>query len=1157
MTSINIALTQMPEFNDTASRLKTGGGPVSIVGLSSGARAHFLPALCEAGGLRIIMLTPEEPGAVRLSEDVNALMGREMALYYPAKEWNFRDMEGVSREYEQQRIRALDRFVREGGILVASVEGALQCTIPPDTLKGATALFDAGFKGGPDGLVEALHGAGYTRAFQVEGPCQYARRGGIVDFFTPGNEDPYRVEFWGDDVDTLVTFKADSQRRIGPADAAYILPARELLADGAALADRLEAHMDTLKKGSPAQEQMEKDIKRLEADLDLPGSDRYFPLCYPGGETLLSYVGRGVVLAIGDYVSCRENMRNGQFQRQEDLKILYEQGFASMGCDRFDAHFDDIAMALEKRGLLLDAFARSAPELRLAALHTLNVIQPSAWGGEFDVLTEQLEDYRRRGFCTAVLAATPRAAQALASDLGASGFTAILKNDLTELIPGAVFVSDRRLSVGLEYTSLKFAVISHQKAGQVVRKARRRTAGDAIRSISDLAVGDYVVHVAHGIGVYAGIEKQVVEGITKDYIKIRYAGTDTLYVPVTSLDLVSRYVGKTEDGGVRLNKLSSPEWSRTRGKVKAAVADMAKELMEVYAKRAAAVGHAFEEDTDWQHDFETRFAYEETDDQLRCAGEIKADMERIQPMDRLLCGDVGFGKTEVAIRAAFKCVMDSKQCALLVPTTLLSYQHYQTFMERMQGFPIRVELLSRFVPKKRQAEILKDVKRGLVDIVIGTHRIIQKDVEFKDLGLVIIDEEQRFGVAHKERFKQLRSEVDVLTLSATPIPRTLGMAMAGIRDISLIEEAPQNRYPVQTYVMEHDWAIIAEAIKRELRRGGQVFYLHNRIDNIELHAARVAELVPEARVMTAHGRMDENQMAEVWRKLLDQEVDVLVCTTIIEAGVDVANCNTLIIEDADRFGLSQLYQIRGRVGRSNRRAFAYLTFRRDRVMTEIAQKRLEAIREFTSFGSGLQIAMRDLEIRGAGNILGAQQHGHMDAVGYEMYLRLLGEAVAEQRGDALPEATECLIDVQITAHIPEDYIESQPQRLDIYKKIAAIRNATDVSDMIDELVDRFGDPPEAIMGLIQIAELRGLASRVGIKEVSQRQNQLLLYPVSLTPTQTAHMVGRLGGRVLVNAGTKPYFAVKIAKDASLIDAMWEALGALETVGEAGELAQTK
>lgn len=1144
MTSINFALTRLAEFSDTASRLKQKDGTVSVVGLSSGGRAHMLSALFEATALNIIMITPDEPGAVRLCEDINSLNGRETAIYFPAKEWNFRDMEGVSREYEQQRIRALGRFSFGGGILVASVEAALQSTIPPEVLRKSLLRVDKDFSGGPDALIEALSAAGYARSSQVEGFCQYARRGGIVDFFTPAGEDPYRAEFWGDEIDTLSTFKADTQRRAAAAQFAEILPARELLCDSESFAELLRAHAERLKKDSPAREQLYRDIERLDNKLDLPGGDRYFPLVYPGGESLIAYAGDDTILAVGDFASCRENIKNAAFRQQEDIKILYEQGLASTGCDSYDAHFDVLIKALDKRGLLMDAFARSVPELRLSALHTINAIQPSAWGGEISVLMDQLTDYRRRGFCVALLASTPRAAEALCRDIMAEGFTAVLKDDLTELVPGTVFVSVRRLSVGLEYPEISFAVISHQKAGQERRKVKRRSAGDAIRSISDLTVGDYVVHVAHGIGVYSGIEKQVVEGIVKDYIKIKYAGTDTLFVPVTSLDLVSRYVGKAEDGKLRLNKLSSPEWARTRSRVKAAVADMAKELMEVYAKRAAAVGYKFSDDTDWQRDFETRFPYEETDDQLRCVSEIKADMMQPRPMDRLLCGDVGFGKTEVAIRAAFKCAMDSKQCALLVPTTLLSYQHYQTFIERMQGFPIRIELLSRFVPKKRQTEILKDIKRGLVDIVIGTHRIIQQDVEFKDLGLVLIDEEQRFGVAHKEKFKQLRSAVDVLTLSATPIPRTLGMAMAGIRDISLIEEAPQNRYPVQTYVMEHDWGVIAEAVRRELRRGGQVFYLHNRIDNIELLALRITELVPEARVMTAHGRMDENTMAEVWRKLLDQEVDVLVCTTIIEAGVDVSNCNTLIVEDADRFGLSQLYQIRGRVGRGSRRAYAYLTFRRDRVMSEVAVKRLSAIREFTSFGSGLQIAMRDLEIRGAGNILGAQQHGHMDAVGYEMYLRLLGEAVAEERGLPAHETAECLVDVQMTAHIPEDYIESQPQRLDVYKKIAAIRNENDATDMIDELIDRFGDPPDAIIGLIQIAELRGLAVRVGIKEISQRQNQLLLYPAHLTPVQTSRIVGALGGRVLINAGQKPYFAVKLVGNKPLLESMREALEAL-------------
>ena len=655
-------------------------------------------------------------------------------------------------------------------------------------------------------------------------------------------------------------------------------------------------------------------------------------------------------------------------------------------------------------------------------------------------------------------------------------------------------------------------------------------------------MGDYVVHVSHGIGIFEGIVKRDIHGVVKDYIKIRYASSDMLFVPVTQLDLVTKYIGGKEDSVVKLNKLNSAEWAKTRARVKKAVKDMADELIKLYAKREAAQGYAFGPDTDWQNDFERRFPYDETDDQLRCIQEIKDDMEKPSPMDRLLCGDVGFGKTEVAIRAAFKCVMDGKQCAVLVPTTILAWQHYQTFRKRMEGFPVKVDILSRFRTPREQEQVLEELRRGQVDIVVGTHRLVQKDVKFKDLGLCIIDEEQRFGVKHKESFKEMRNNVDVLTLSATPIPRTLNMAMSGIRDMSTIEEAPQDRQPVQTYVMEHDWGILVQAISKELRRGGQVFYLHNRVDTIDRCAATIQQFLPDATVVVAHGKMSEEQLSKVWKRLLDHEIDILVCTTIIETGVDVSNCNTLIIEDADRLGLSQLYQIRGRVGRSSRRAFAYLTVTKGKALTDVATKRLEAIREFTTFGSGFRIAMRDLEIRGAGNILGAQQHGHMEAVGYEMYLKMLSEAVAVAKGEK-PEVqnTECLVDIRIGAHIPEDYIESLPQRIDIYKKIASVENEKDASDIIDELIDRFGTPPEAVKGLVDVSLLRNMAAGLGIREISQRTDSLLFYPETVDMQAASRLAAGLKGRVMLNAGAKPYLAVKVAKGEKPVDTMRLAL----------------
>ena len=628
--------------------------------------------------------------------------------------------------------------------------------------------------------------------------------------------------------------------------------------------------------------------------------------------------------------------------------------------------------------------------------------------------------------------------------------------------------------------------------------------------------------------MFEGIHKLEMQGVTKDYLKVRYAKGDILYVPVTQLDMVSKYIGPKEEVKVRLNRLGGQDWQKAKARVRSAVKDIAKELIKLYAERMKLKGHAFPPDTGWQRDFESRFEYEETEDQLRCIQEIKEDMEKEQPMDRLLCGDVGFGKTEVALRAAFKCVTDSKQCALLVPTTILAWQHYQTVTQRFEGFPIKVEILSRFRTPKQQAEILKQLKRGEIDMIIGTHRLVQKDVQFRDLGLVIIDEEQRFGVAQKERFKSVTKNVDVLTLSATPIPRTLNMALSGIRDMSSLEEAPQDRHPVQTYVLEYDQAVINDAVRRELRRGGQVYYLHNKVESIERVAARLQAQIPEAKVGFGHGKMPEGELSEVWRRVMEQEINVLVCTTIIETGVDVPNVNTIIIEDADHMGLSQLHQIRGRVGRSSRRAYAYLTFTRNKVLSEISQKRLAAIREFTEFGSGFKIAMRDLELRGAGNILGGEQHGHMETVGYDMYLRLLGEAVSEEKGEeASSYELECLVDVQVQAHIPEGYIESLSQRLEIYRRISDIRSQDDAMDVLDELIDRFGEPPASVKGLIDVALIRNTAASLGIYEIKQNAGALLLYQRKLDMEFVSRLIGVFKKRVLVNAGAKPYIFVKL------------------------------
>ena len=1132
----------MVEYRQMKEALQQGRVPVSVSGVSASHKTHIIASLAAQLEKPALVIVPDESTAIRFTADLSVLLG-ERVLHFPARDYVLLDVDGASGEFEHQRLGVLSELLQgTARVVVASAESACERTIPKETLKDSILTIDMDGSYDQEQVVKKLVAMGYQYRDQVEGICQFARRGGILDIFPPDRSEPVRIEFWDDEIDTMSTFQVDTQRRQDSIEQVTIPPAREVLYQSPQkLADLLRQQMAAQKgkAGVQVKEHLQRDIERLEGGLNPVSIDRYLPILYQP-QTIFDYFEADALAFLCEPVSCKENFANAMAQHHEDVKMLMEQGILFRGCS---VYYDDFTELCRKfcrcQSVMMDTFTRSLSDVPVRELVQLSASQLSTWSGEYAILKDDIEDYMKTGFCCVIFAGTPRGAQALTEDLQ-KDFSAQLVRDVPSIDPGRIYVLEGTLSAGMEYPQLKLAVISHAKTGSRKKPAKAKKGG--IKNISDLNVGDYVVHVSHGIGIFEGIVKRDIHGVVKDYIKIRYAGSDMLFVPVTQLDLVTKYIGGKEDSVVKLNKLNSAEWAKTRARVKKAVKDMADELIKLYAKREAAQGYAFGPDTDWQNDFERRFPYDETDDQLRCIREIKDDMEKPSPMDRLLCGDVGFGKTEVAIRAAFKCVMDGKQCAVLVPTTILAWQHYQTFRKRMEGFPVKVDILSRFRTPREQEQVLEELRRGQVDIVVGTHRLGQKDVKFKDLGLCIIDEEQRFGVKHKESFKEMRNNVDVLTLSATPIPRTLNMAMSGIRDMSTIEEAPQDRQPVQTYVMEHDWGILVQAISKELRRGGQVFYLHNRVDTIDRCAATIQQFLPDATVVVAHGKMSEEQLSKVWKRLLDHEIDILVCTTIIETGVDVSNCNTLIIEDADRLGLSQLYQIRGRVGRSSRRAFAYLTVTKGKALTDVATKRLEAIREFTTFGSGFRIAMRDLEIRGAGNILGAQQHGHMEAVGYEMYLKMLSEAVAVAKGEK-PEVqnTECLVDIRIGAHIPEDYIESLPQRIDIYKKIASVENEKDASDIIDELIDRFGTPPEAVKGLVDVSLLRNMAAGLGIREISQRTDSLLFYPETVDMQAASRLAAGLKGRVMLNAGAKPYLAVKVAKGEKPVDTMRLAL----------------
>ncbi len=1128
-------------YNAVASRRLS-----AATGLTGVHKANVISALCEQLDKKALVLVGDEQEGQQLIGDIASMGGR--ALMYPLRDLNFREMNGQSREYEHQRLMVLSTVLKgEFDVVVACVDAAAQFTIPPENLKKSSVLLKVGAKADISELVKILEASGYERYEQVEGEGQYAVRGGILDLFMPDEKAPIRVEFWDDEVDTINYFDVLSQRRTDYVEEIYISPSTEILVtDKNELIEKIRKKAKSLrsKNAAKAKGVLAAECEQLEQGI-IPGSiDKFISMIYDRQTSLFDYFNDKALIFVSEHTRVKERMHGYSWQFNEDLKDFLEEGTLCKGLDTFFVGYPDICQRLlVSNTVYLDNFASGSYDTKISELVSFTVKHLSLWGGSVKLLSEDLDPFAMNRYTCVILAGTEKAADSLRKDLAEKGYNVSEDTIVNYPNPSVVYVLPGALSAGIEYPQAKFALISqgHVRTTSKRVKGRKNKNAKQISSLSELSNGDFVVHATHGIGQFTGIHKLEIQGIIKDYIKIVYAKGDVLYVPVTQLDLVSKYIGPREESAVKLSRLGSGDWQKTTTRVRKAVRDMADELIKLYSERMQVKGFAFSEDNEWQHDFEAKFEYDETEDQLRCIEEIKGDMERVVPMDRLLCGDVGFGKTEVALRAAFKCVTDSKQCALLAPTTILAWQHYQTALRRFEGFPVNIELLSRFRTPKQQEEVLRKLKSGEVDFVIGTHRLVQKDVEFRDLGLGIIDEEQRFGVAQKEKFKSMFNNVDILTLSATPIPRTLNMAMSGIRDMSVLEEAPLDRKPVQTYVLEHDNAVIAEAIRRELRRGGQVFYLHNKVESIEAKAAQIKARIPEANVAIGHGKMTEQELSEVWRKMLEQEINVLVCTTIIETGVDLPNANTLIIENADCMGLSQLHQLRGRVGRSTRRAYAYFTYTPNKVLSDISTKRLTAIREFTEFGSGFKIAMRDLELRGAGNILGGQQHGHMEDVGYDMYIKLLNEAISEAKGEE-PEnpQIDCLVDLQVQAHIPENYISSLNQRLEIYRRISDIRSKADAEDVLDELIDRFGDVPKAVMGLVDVALIRNMAAQYGIYEIKQQKEEILLYINNIRVDKVGKFLENNKKRTMLRASKKPHIVFRIDNGETVLSALKKA-----------------
>lgn len=1156
MSCYSRVLSASTEYNKILSAVSTGKLPIGVLGLSNVHKAHYISSLCDETQKKALIICPDESQATKLVSDLNTFSSS--AYLYPARDFSFITTESQSREFEQKRLGVLTKIIRgEYNYVVCSVQAAMQLTMPQDILSERSVLLKENTEPGFEKTVRALLDAGYTRCEQVDGIGQFASRGGIIDFFPSYSAQPIRVEFWGDAIDSMTLFDIETQRRTDIVEQAEIIPATEILfSSSEELGKKIAAFAQTVKgKGSVnIKKHLDADIDRINSGVILSSYDKYLSLVYEKPETIFDYM-YAELLFVSESFSCKNKAADYTKRFNEDIALFFEDGTICKGLDRYNITFQDIVGQYEEMGAVyLDNLSRGSFDTPVRELVSVRAQQSAAWDGTLSSLIEDLSVPLKRDYTCVVLAGTDKAAKELCYDLETNDIKAMyFALPPAEFPKNHVCVLSGSVGASFEYNDIKFVLFSFVKSFSAVSSSRRKTAvkhGKSIHSLEELHKGDYIVHATHGIGIFDGIHKVQVRGVTKDYIKINYAKQDVLMIPVTQLDMVAKYISPGgENATVKINRLGSDDWQKTRKKVKGAVKDMARELTRLYAARMNSSGYSFSPDTDMQSDFERRFEYDETDDQLIAINEIKHDMERPCPMDRLLCGDVGFGKTEVALRAVFKCIADDKQCAILCPTTILAFQHYQTILKRFDGFPFEIEMLSRFRTQKEKTKIKKDLKRGFIDVIVGTHSIIAGNLEFKDLGLLIVDEEQRFGVAQKEKLKERFPNVDVLTLSATPIPRTLNMAMSGIRDMSVLEEPPQDRHPVQTYVIEHDMGIITQAIEREVRRGGQVYYLHNRVDDIERTALKIKELLPEIRIGVGHGKMSEDELSEVWRRLLEGEIDVLVCTTIIETGVDVPNANTLIIEDSDKLGLAQLHQIRGRVGRSARRAFAYLTFRPNKELSEEATRRLTAIREYTQFGSGFQIAMRDLEIRGAGNVLGAQQHGHLAAVGYDMYIQLLTMAVEEEKGNLIPETKklekECLIDLQLDAFIPENYINALKNRLYMYKRIADITTEDDASDVIDELCDRFGEPPKAVQGLIDICLLRNSAINLGIYEITQKNDSLVFYWDDIDMNKVGRLSLIMKGKVSVSASSKPYIAVKLSLTQEPLDVLKQVIKILK------------
>lgn len=1158
MKTFYAPLSELAGIEQLKKDFEVTGQPVMISGCIDTQKIHLVHAAVNDYRFRLI-ITGDEAKAREMQEDSRFF--DKSSIYYPAKDFIFYSADVHGNQLSGERLRCIQKIIaaqdnKTNITVITTIDGCVDMLMPLQRYRDNIIHFKNSDIIDTEKLISKLVGIGYTRVPMIDGQGQFAVRGGIIDIFSYTDETPVRIELWDDEIDSIRFFDVESQRSVEKIQTYDVFPATEWIlsedeidAGFEEVKDEVEKQLVTLGNDKKKKTQQEMDacnrLRHAYADFERTRDYSKFILSFTDEiEGFTDYFPKDeTVFVLDEPDRIMERMELISYEYEESMKNRLEGGYVVASQTKLMRPIAEVYKNMQSSRLMLLSSLDYKPKmLKPADYLRIDARSISSYNNSFEYLADDINKYKRTGYRVVLVCNSRTRAARIVADLEELGTQSYFSEDYDkEIMPGTVMVTYGNIHRGFEYPLIGFVIITENDifTSRTRKKQKKKYEGRSIAGFNELNVGDYVVHEMHGLGVYKGIEKITVEGVEKDYIKIEYAGNSNLYVLATQLDRLQKYAASDTEKKPKLNKLGSVEWNKTKAKVHGAVEEIAKDLVELYSIRQNQKGYAFGPDTVWQKEFEEMFPYEETDDQLNAIADTKADMESTRIMDRLICGDVGYGKTEVAIRAAFKAVQEGKQVAYLVPTTILAQQHFNTFEQRMKNFPLKVAQLSSFRTNKEIKETLADLKKGFVDVVIGTHRLLSKDVEFKDLGLLIIDEEQRFGVAHKEKIKKLKNNIDVLTLSATPIPRTLHMSLVGIRDMSVLEEPPVDRVPIQTFVTEHNDEMIREAINRELARGGQVYYVYNRVRSIDEAAAHIQELVPQANVAFAHGQMEKRELEKIMVDFINGDIDVLISTTIIETGMDISNVNTMIIEDADKFGLSQLYQLRGRVGRSNRTAYAFLLYRRDRMLTEVAEKRLSAIREFSDFGSGFKIAMKDLEIRGAGNVLGKSQHGHMAAVGYDLYCKMLNEAVNDLKGIKNEYSFETNVDLSVDAYIPSTYIKSEYQKLDIYKRIAAIESEEELSDMKDELVDRYGSLSTPAVNLLNIALIKSMAHKIGIMEMKGTiedgpsgcyKTVMKVYPKAEINTEAIpDFIDSFGGAMKLVSGSQPQFIWRVTK----------------------------